>query len=43
VQVLEVKEQSCCEEMAGAGVIGELDMPEGETEFLKRIKKTFEV
>ena len=27
----------------GAGVIGELDEPETETEFLKRIKKTFEV
>lgn len=28
---------------AGAGVIGELDSPETELEFLKRIKKTFEV
>ncbi len=27
---------------AGAGVIGELDAPETELEFLKRIKKTFE-
>ena len=28
---------------AGAGVIGELETPETELEFLKRIKKTFEV
>ena len=28
---------------AGAGVIGELEVPETELEFLKRIKKTFEV
>ena len=28
---------------AGAGVIGELDEPETELEFLKRVKKTFEV
>ena len=28
---------------AGAGVIGELDAPETELEFLKQIKKTFEV
>lgn len=28
---------------AGAGIIGELDEPETELEFLKRIKKTFEV
>lgn len=28
---------------AGAGVVGELDTPETELEFLKRIKKTFEV
>ncbi|NDV59952.1 Nif3-like dinuclear metal center hexameric protein [Bacteroides sp. 519] len=28
---------------AGSGVIGELETPETETEFLKRIKKTFEV
>ena len=27
----------------GAGVVGELDEPETETDFLKRIKKTFEV
>lgn len=38
VRVLEAKEGE-----AGAGVIGELDKPETETEFLKRIKKTFEV
>lgn len=38
VRVLEAKEGE-----AGAGVIGELDEPETETEFLKRIKKTFEV
>ncbi|MBQ8501002.1 MAG: Nif3-like dinuclear metal center hexameric protein [Bacteroides sp.] len=31
------------EQPAGAGVIGELEEPETETEFLKRIKKTFEV
>ena len=28
---------------AGSGVIGELEVPETELEFLKRIKKTFEV
>ena len=28
---------------AGAGIIGELDEPETETEFLRHIKKTFEV
>lgn len=28
---------------AGAGIIGELEVPETELEFLKRIKKTFEV
>jgi len=38
VRVLEAKEGE-----AGAGVIGELDKSETETEFLKRIKKTFEV
>ena len=27
----------------GAGIVGELDEPETETDFLKRIKKTFEV
>ena len=30
-------------QQAGAGVIGELETPETELEFLKRIKKTFEV
>ena len=30
-------------QQAGAGVIGELEAPETELEFLKRIKKTFEV
>lgn len=28
---------------AGAGIVGELEIPETELEFLKRIKKTFEV
>ena len=42
VQVLEPKET---EEglVAGAGVIGELEVAETETDFLKRIKKLFEV
>lgn len=30
-------------QQAGAGVIGELEKPETELEFLKRVKKTFEV
>ena len=30
-------------QQAGAGIIGELETPETELEFLKRIKKTFEV
>ena len=30
-------------QQAGAGIVGELDEPETELEFLKRIKKTFEV
>lgn len=30
-------------QQAGAGIIGELEKPETELEFLKRIKKTFEV
>ena len=30
-------------EEVGSGIIGELERPETETEFLKRIKKTFEV
>lgn len=40
VRFLEPKEDR---QEAGAGVIGELEVPETETEFLKRIKKTFEV
>lgn len=39
LRVLEAKG----EEGAGAGIIGELEQPETELEFLKRIKKTFEV
>ena len=42
VQVLEPKE-TADDVVAGAGVIGELDEQETETEFLKRIKKLFEV
>ena len=41
VRILEVKENAM--QQAGAGVIGELEVPETELEFLKRIKKTFEV
>ena len=41
VRILEVKENTM--QQAGAGVIGELEVPETELEFLKRIKKTFEV
>ena len=40
VRILQPRED---EEQAGAGVIGELETPETELEFLKRIKKTFEV
>ncbi len=40
VRILEPKDDSL---EAGSGVIGELEEPETETEFLKRIKKTFEV
>lgn len=44
VRVLEEKERTDGRtETAGAGVIGRLEKPETETEFLKRIKKTFEV
>ena len=42
VCVLEPKEDAV-EVVAGAGVVGELEEPETETEFLKRIKKLFEV
>ncbi len=41
VEVLEPK--AGMEVVAGAGVIGELPEPETETDFLKRIKKLFEV
>ncbi len=40
VKILQPKE---LESTAGSGVIGMLDEPETELEFLKRIKKTFEV
>jgi len=43
VKVLEVKQQNICTEAVGAGVIGELEPSEGETDFFKRIKKIFEV
>ena len=43
VQVLEPKQDTGKDVVAGAGVIGELDEPETETDFLKRIKKLFEV
>ena len=45
LQVLEPKENSLQDDLtqAGAGIVGELDEPETELEFLKRIKKTFEV
>ena len=42
VQVL-VPKECMGDVVAGAGVIGELDEPETETDFLKRIKKLFEV
>ena len=41
VQVLDPKMQG--EVVAGAGVVGELPEPETETDFLKRIKRLFEV
>ncbi len=41
VQVLDPKMQG--EVVAGAGVVGELTEPETETDFLKRIKRLFEV
>ena len=41
VQVLDPKLQG--EVVAGAGVVGELPEPETETDFLKRIKRLFEV
>ena len=41
VHVLDPKMQG--EVVAGAGVVGELDEPETETDFLKRIKRLFEV
>ena len=41
VQVLDSKMQG--EVVAGAGVVGELPEPETETDFLKRIKRLFEV
>ena len=41
VQVLDPKMQG--EVVAGAGVVGELPEPETETDFLKRIKRVFEV
>ena len=41
VQVLDPKMQG--EVVAGAGVVGELNEPETETDFLKRIKRLFEV
>ena len=41
VQVLDPKTDTAI--VAGAGVVGELEEPETETDFLKRIKKLFEV
>lgn len=51
VRVLEPKEESAAgiqqledpSAQAGSGIIGELDEPETELDFLRRIKKTFEV
>ena len=43
VQVLEPKQDAGEDVVAGAGVVGELEEPETETDFLKRIKKLFEV
>ena len=42
VKVLDPKDD-ILGDVAGAGVVGELEEPETETEFLKRIKKLFEV
>ncbi|MBQ8672716.1 MAG: Nif3-like dinuclear metal center hexameric protein [Bacteroides sp.] len=41
VRILEARESDG--RQVGAGIIGELETPETELEFLKRIKKTFEV
>lgn len=40
---IEVLEPKVPGEGAGAGVVGELEAPETETDFLKRVKKVFEV
>lgn len=43
LRILIPKEECFPEVIAGAGLLGELDEPESETDFLKRVKKAFEV